>query len=157
MASYPTGSSAPPPAYLTEKPPMEAYMTSQPVSAQPGTVQPGAMPMGQPMVVAQPMAMGQQMAPVMVLPVNHNVTPLSTTFRFRENPAKVICQYCNVETITKTTKLNGLGTHLIAGGICLVGCWLGCCFIPYCIDSAKDTEHICGNCNKVVGKHQMMS
>ena len=43
--------------------------------------------------------------------------------------------------MTEATYRPGLLTWLIAGGVCLVGCWLGCCLIPFCIDGVQDVEH----------------
>ena len=37
-------------------------------------------------------------------------------------PRRIICQFCGYEVITSTEKVTGLGTHLIAGGLCCVGC-----------------------------------
>lgn len=41
------------------------------------------------------------------------------------------------------TPLVGLGTWLIAGGICLVGGIFGCCLIPFCVDGLKVSNVFC--------------
>ena len=35
--------------------------------------------------------------------------------------------------------------------LCLLGCWLGCCLAPLCLDAHKDAYHRCTKCRKVVG------
>eukprot|EP00198_Chlamydomonas_reinhardtii_P013558 XP_001702895.1 predicted protein [Chlamydomonas reinhardtii] len=50
----------------------------------------------------------------------------------------------------------GLGTWLIAGGICLVGGIFGCCLIPFCVDGLKDCQHSCPKCNRYLGQHKMV-
>jgi hypothetical protein len=39
----------------------------------------------------------------------------------------------------------------------LVGCWLGCCLIPFCVDDCKDTTHTCVNCQRVIGQKKLIS
>ena len=38
---------------------------------------------------------------------------------------------------------------------CMCGCGLGCCLIPLCIDSLKNTKHVCPNCRRVVGYRRL--
>ena len=65
-------------------------------------------------------------------------------------PTSTVCSNCSnhVQTVVEPTP--GLLTYMLAGGLCLVGCWFGCCLIPFCMDSVKDFEHRCPNCNAMV-------
>ena len=74
-------------------------------------------------------------------------------------PVLCTCTFCGYNGPTRVELINGnllhptlvfahilLGTltWLSAGAICLFGCWLGCCLIPFAIDGCKDVEHYCG-------------
>ncbi|KAG2490949.1 hypothetical protein HYH03_010626 [Edaphochlamys debaryana] len=72
------------------------------------------------------------------------------------HPVSVICPHCQVEVSTTVTHETGLGTWLIAGGICFVGCFAGCCLIPFCVDSCKDHNHYCGKCTRFLGKSKII-
>merc|ERR1712004_154983 len=85
------------------------------------------------------------------IPQQVNTYPDGNCFRFQEYPANITCQYCRQQITTTTTKENGLLTWLACGGICLFGCWLGCCLIPFCVDGCEDTIHECGSCKRNVG------
>ena len=37
-------------------------------------------------------------------------------------PRRCICAFCGAEVITKTRMETGTGTHLVAGGLCVIGC-----------------------------------
>ena len=54
-------------------------------------------------------------------------------------PRRIVCQFCGYEVITGVDQTVGLGTHVIALGLCFVGCW-PCCLIPYCVDDCKDVK-----------------
>jgi lipopolysaccharide-induced tumor necrosis factor-alpha factor len=69
-----------------------------------------------------------------------------------EIPQRHTCQFCGQSIVTTVVYENGLLTWLVAGGICLVGCWLGCFAIPFFLNSLKDPVHLCPACNNVVGK-----
>ena len=66
------------------------------------------------------------------------------------------CPICNTSTLTTVTKEPGLATWLTCGGLTLFGCWLGCCLIPFCIDSFKDAVHHCSKCGAVVGRKKVL-
>ena len=54
-----------------------------------------------------------------------------------EFPMQCTCPNCKQQIVTRTEKQNGLLTWLLVGGLCLIGCWLGCCLIPLCVDACK--------------------
>ncbi|XP_069066618.1 LITAF domain-containing protein-like isoform X2 [Pleurodeles waltl] len=97
---------------------------------------PAAAMYGQP-VVASP--------PVIVVPAPCGDTPVRTT-----------CPACHQQIVTSTRPTPGLLTWLLFGGFILFGCWLGCCLIPFCVDSLQDVNHFCPNCNHLVGRHKRL-
>ena len=46
---------------------------------------------------------------------------------------------------------------MLCGGIFYVGGFLGCCLIPFFVDSAKDADHSCPNCGTMLGRYQRIS
>ncbi|XP_030068895.1 lipopolysaccharide-induced tumor necrosis factor-alpha factor homolog isoform X2 [Microcaecilia unicolor] len=71
-------------------------------------------------------------------------------------PACVICPSCHTQVITRITHSAGLLAWLICGGLLLFGFWMGCCLIPFCIDSCLDVNHFCPNCNHLIHKHKRL-
>uniref|UniRef100_A0A1I8IXZ4 LITAF domain-containing protein n=1 Tax=Macrostomum lignano TaxID=282301 RepID=A0A1I8IXZ4_9PLAT len=67
---------------------------------------------------------------------------------FRELPVTMTCPHCHASISTQVTMDTGLLPWLICGGLCLFGCWLGCCLIPFCMDGVKDAIHTCPQCRK---------
>ncbi|VUZ43507.1 unnamed protein product [Hymenolepis diminuta] len=71
--------------------------------------------------------------------------------KFGEVPMNVHCDYCNRAVITETEITPGTCTYLACLGLCLAGCDLGCCFIPFCVDSCQDVRHYCPICKRQLG------
>ncbi|XP_061181816.1 LITAF domain-containing protein-like [Saccostrea echinata] len=75
---------------------------------------------------------------------------------FREFPVAMTCTYCQA-TITTTTRYEtGTFTWVACGVIAFIGCWMGCCLIPFCIDGCKDVVHSCPSCRQTLGKYSKM-
>ncbi|BFZ16089.1 hypothetical protein BsWGS_19128 [Bradybaena similaris] len=128
----------PPPSY---EPPKGTYGSNAPVQGgyayppQPGPQQPQ---------LAQHTILLQQ-PPTLV--VGRAVLPLT------EFPMTIVCPHCQATVTTMTSYETGTFTWVAAGIMCFFGLWLGCCLIPFCVDSAKDVEHRCPNCRNFVGKY----
>ena len=63
-----------------------------------------------------------------------------------QHGVQVICPNCSSEVITATyQRISGkqwFGCILLT----LLGCFWGCCLIPFCIPSLKKTKHVCPKC-----------
>ncbi|GAU95093.1 hypothetical protein RvY_06770 [Ramazzottius varieornatus] len=73
------------------------------------------------------------------------------------DPCHVTCPSCHQHVTSLTEFEKGSLAWLIAGGLCLVGCWLGCCLIPFCVKSAQDVIHKCPNCNAFLGRYRRLN
>ncbi|OWF47962.1 lipopolysaccharide-induced tumor necrosis factor-alpha factor homolog [Mizuhopecten yessoensis] len=76
---------------------------------------------------------------------------------FGPNPTPMQCQHCHANISTALEYEAGALTWLSAGVLCIFGCWLGCCLIPFCINDLSDVQHKCPNCNKLVGVYRKLS
>ncbi|XP_047693668.1 lITAF domain-containing protein [Prionailurus viverrinus] len=63
-------------------------------------------------------------------------------------PVQSICHYCGNRIITVTTPVPGVLTWLLCTGLFVFGCFLGCCFLPFCMDSLMDVKHTCPVCQQ---------
>ncbi|XP_062610130.1 LITAF domain-containing protein-like [Saccostrea cucullata] len=82
--------------------------------------------------------------------------PLVAVQLFRESPVRVKCQYCSCDVLTGTSYETGTVTWLACAITAFVGCWLGCCLIPFCVDGCKDVIHTCPNCHQVIARYNRM-
>ncbi|UJR09030.1 hypothetical protein I4U23_013279 [Adineta vaga] len=71
---------------------------------------------------------------------------------FKHIPIECICTHCQQRIITRLEKKNGALNWLTCGGAVFLGCFLGCCLIPFCIDGLKNTSHYCPNCGKFLAE-----
>ncbi|XP_075035931.1 LITAF domain-containing protein-like [Mixophyes fleayi] len=75
---------------------------------------------------------------------------------FTDTPTSCMCPVCRQNVVTRVQYNSGLLAWLIFGILCLLGCWLGCCLIPFCLDSCKDVDHFCPNCNHHLSKYKRL-
>lgn len=86
----------------------------------------------------------------------NNTVINSATAKYDDYPLRVACNFCQTENVTETNRETGLGTWVACAGLCFLGLGLGCCCIPCCVDSCKDTVHSCPNCKRTLGKKEMI-
>ncbi|CAF0855164.1 unnamed protein product [Adineta steineri] len=72
-----------------------------------------------------------------------------------EYPVQCTCPQCKAQIVTRTEKKVGLFAWLLCGIMVLIAFWI-CCFIPFCVDACKDTEHYCPSCNTLIGAHKKL-
>ena len=76
------------------------------------------------------------------------------SLEFGPDPMTLVCPRCG-EQVTTTIKTSAsLIQHLGAFLCCIFGCWLGCCFLPYCVDSIKQVTHSCPSCRNTLGLYK---
>ncbi|XP_060603756.1 lipopolysaccharide-induced tumor necrosis factor-alpha factor homolog isoform X8 [Ruditapes philippinarum] len=75
---------------------------------------------------------------------------------FRESPVRIKCQFCQADVVTSTFYETGTLTWVACFVIAIVGCWIGCCLIPFCMDACKDVVHQCPNCHQQCGRYNRM-
>ncbi|CAF1099485.1 unnamed protein product [Didymodactylos carnosus] len=78
---------------------------------------------------------------------------------FGEYPQQCTCINCRQNIVTRVEKSVGCQTWLICGLLIFIGfffppIWLGFCFIPFCCNSTKDTQHYCPACATLLGAHK---
>ncbi|XP_064634077.1 lipopolysaccharide-induced tumor necrosis factor-alpha factor homolog isoform X2 [Lineus longissimus] len=146
---------APPPSYGAvdgqQQPPYPQPGMPYP-PAQPGPT--GAPPMYEPPKDRAPPGAGYQQ------PYTQQPQPVHQTIivnaSFGPQPMTTTCPMCNA-FVTTTVEYNaGALPWIIAGLLCLFGCWLGCCLIPFCVTDLHDCTHTCPNCNRVLGRYNRM-
>ncbi|CAH1787014.1 unnamed protein product [Owenia fusiformis] len=87
---------------------------------------------------------GYQQQTVMAQPVQQTVIVQSS--QLGPHPKMMECPHCHATVTTTVTYQSGGLTWLSAGLLCLFGCWMGCCLIPFCIDDLQDADH--GFCDR---------
>ncbi|KAH9528080.1 LITAF domain-containing protein-like [Dermatophagoides farinae] len=66
------------------------------------------------------------------------------------DPISMECPYCHLNIVTRIRYMNGLLTYILCCGLLLVGCWYGCCLIPFCMPACQDVEHYCPKCGMII-------
>ncbi|CAF1058116.1 unnamed protein product [Adineta steineri] len=68
------------------------------------------------------------------------------------SPQATQCPSCRQQIITSVRYENGGSTWAISFLICILGGFLGCCFIPFCVTSCQDAVHTCPSCHAHIGR-----
>uniref|UniRef100_A0A8C0VSV7 LITAF domain-containing protein n=1 Tax=Castor canadensis TaxID=51338 RepID=A0A8C0VSV7_CASCN len=71
-------------------------------------------------------------------------------------PMYTMCPFCGNYITTVTTPIPGLLTWLLCTGFFMFGCFLGCCFLPFCMTSLMDVSHSCPVCQQEVFRYHRL-
>ena len=69
-----------------------------------------------------------------------------------DDPKTVFCPMCEHRGHTEVKSKKSQVQYLACMGCVCIGCWLGCCVIPFCVSAIGDHVHYCGKCNHPLGK-----
>ncbi|KAJ3251238.1 hypothetical protein HK103_002567 [Boothiomyces macroporosus] len=95
----------------------------------------------------------QQSAPITQVPgPQAPMTVMNTVFSEYSQP--ITCMNCKQQGMSIVEKTNGAATWIAACATCLL-CW-PCAWVPFVIDTCKDTNHRCANCGMVAGTKKMI-
>jgi lipopolysaccharide-induced tumor necrosis factor-alpha factor len=124
--------SAPPPPPYTEAQFHVGGSAQQHPPIQSGSLYPQQIPyLG---YVLPPELQQQQQQPnVLIIPGPPSLA-FGTAVHFGDRPQQCKCPNCRADVLTMTKHNTGVITWLLAGGLCLIGCVLGCCLIPFCLN-----------------------
>uniref|UniRef100_A0A8C2VL15 LITAF domain containing n=1 Tax=Chinchilla lanigera TaxID=34839 RepID=A0A8C2VL15_CHILA len=71
-------------------------------------------------------------------------------------PIQAMCPYCGNYIVTVTSRVPGLLTWLLCASLFFCGCFLGCCFLPFCIKTLMDVKHSCPVCGHELFHHRRL-
>jgi lipopolysaccharide-induced tumor necrosis factor-alpha factor len=69
-------------------------------------------------------------------------------------PIQCTCGKCRSFIVTRVQQTPGSFVWFLCCILIIFGCWLGCCYIPFCIRSIQNTQHFCPNCNAFIGQYR---
>ncbi|XP_070504772.1 lipopolysaccharide-induced tumor necrosis factor-alpha factor homolog [Chironomus tepperi] len=61
------------------------------------------------------------------------------------------CPHCRSRISTEVSTFATSKTHIIAIMLAFLGCFFGCCLIPYCTKSCQSQKHTCPYCRSIIG------
>ncbi|XP_055963414.1 lITAF domain-containing protein [Sorex fumeus] len=71
-------------------------------------------------------------------------------------PFNTTCPYCGNFVLTTTSATPGLLNWLLCTTLFLLGCVLGCCLLPFCIEELMDVRHRCPVCRKQIYRYRRL-
>ncbi|RVE45590.1 hypothetical protein evm_009787 [Chilo suppressalis] len=74
-----------------------------------------------------------------------------TTLLLGPENGVITCPFCQALVRTEIKHTTTTRTHTLSLLYCLICC---CCCIPFCCDSAKNTDHYCPSCKKYLGTYE---
>jgi len=139
-------------------PTYSGYQQTPANAAPPAAAAPGQPPQQTTPVMAQAVMYGTPQAHILV-PGGQPILMVSSPYPggyWPSWPCQTQCPHCGASVTTRVNTVPGTITWLSCAGLALIGCWLGCCLLPFCIDGLQDQEHFCPNCNRLIGVRRQM-
>ncbi|XP_054850776.1 lipopolysaccharide-induced tumor necrosis factor-alpha factor [Eublepharis macularius] len=89
-------------------------------------------------------------------PVTVQAVYVQSPLIFHDRPVQMCCPSCSKVVVTRLSHSAGALAWLSCGSLCLLGCWAGCCLIPFCVEALQDVEHYCPSCNALLGTYKRL-
>ncbi|KAL7048573.1 hypothetical protein ACKWTF_003406 [Chironomus riparius] len=67
------------------------------------------------------------------------------------DPVGITCPNCRSRVVTLVDDMTTMKTHSFAVLLAVLGCFCGCCCIPYCTKSCLAQKHTCPVCRSMIG------
>ena len=74
----------------------------------------------------------------------------------RHRSVRVACASCHNVVDSHVRHEAGCGTVAACASLASVGCFMGCCLLPFAMDDCKDTEHLCPQCGADLGRNPLL-
>ncbi|XP_029804440.1 LITAF domain-containing protein [Suricata suricatta] len=126
------------------RPMMPPLLPPPPPPHPPGPPFPGPLPQAPPPIYTQ--------GPRVMHPALLTLTPSMGS----AVPMRTLCPYCGHHIITETTPVPGGLTWLLCTSLFVLGCFLGCCFFPFCVSSLMDVKHSCPVCRQELFRYHRL-
>jgi lipopolysaccharide-induced tumor necrosis factor-alpha factor len=84
----------------------------------------------------------------MYYPIDSSIDSVSS----KKCPQILYCPSCKKEILSNIKFTPGVFAWVACGCCALIGCFWGCCLIPFCIHKTQDVLHFCSVCNNFIVK-----
>ncbi|UJR20584.1 hypothetical protein I4U23_023709 [Adineta vaga] len=98
-----------------------------------------------------PSSYAQSVYPSQSVPMATTANIQTQVTMYKDIPIQCICPYCRTPILTRIEKKTGVIPWIVCTIIAFAGGFCGCCFIPFCINGLKDSEHYCPKCQVLLG------
>eukprot|EP01101_Sappina_pedata_P007603 TRINITY_DN4054_c0_g1_i1.p1 TRINITY_DN4054_c0_g1~~TRINITY_DN4054_c0_g1_i1.p1 ORF type:complete len:131 (+),score=34.98 TRINITY_DN4054_c0_g1_i1:29-394(+) len=79
------------------------------------------------------------------------VYDIDENLKARFKPTEIYCIKCQQMVVSTVRHRSGVFSVVCSAVIFLAGGIWGCCLIPFCVPLFKDVEHVCPDCDHIIG------
>lgn len=72
------------------------------------------------------------------------------------SPVLIQCPFCCRVIATECRPQTGCLIWLSCAVCLALGCWFGCCLIPFCSRALRDVRHVCPHCHQTVAIYKRL-